>query len=271
MFRRKLAPNNSAARPSLFFRCGRLSCSLLLLAAACPFALATEFSPSQRAEIEAIIQDYLLQKPEILRDAIGVLDAREAAAVAKEREKAVTDPGSKLLTPAHQAVVGNPAGKVTVVEFFDYNCGYCKRALGDLARLVKENPDVRLVLRDLPILSPDSLEAAKVANAFLRQSQGEKFWQFHQKLLGARGHSGRAEALAAAKELGADMDRLEKDASDPSIMAGIQESEKLARALKVDGTPTFVVGQDVVVGAVGYGDLQAKVANMRKCGKAACS
>src|SRR3984893_13729904 len=244
---------------------------LAFLALASSPARAEGFSASQKAEIEAIIKEYLLQKPEILREAIGVLDARDAAAAAKQREKVVSDSGSTLFSPASQAAVGAPSGKITLVEFFDYNCGYCKRALGDLVRITKENPDLRIVLRDLPILSADSLEAAKVDNAFLRQFKGEKFWEFHQKLLGSRGHAGKAEALAAAKELGADMDRLEKDAADPGIVAGIQESEKLGEALQINGTPSFVIGEDVVIGAVGYGDLQGKVANMKKCGKTACS
>jgi protein-disulfide isomerase len=244
---------------------------LALLALASSPACAESFSASQKAEIETIIKDYLLKKPEILREAIGVLDAREAAAVTKEREKVVADKGNGLFDPAAQAVVGNPSSKVTLVEFFDYNCGYCKRALGDLVRLVKENPDLRIVLRDFPILSADSVEAAKVANAFLRQNKGGKFWEFHQKLLGTRGHAGKTEALSIAKEFGADMDRLEKDAADPAVAAGIEESEKLAKALQINGTPTFVIGDEVVVGAVGYGDLQAKVANMKKCGKTVCS
>ena len=262
---------------SLFRGCARLgSCRKAWLLPLAFFALAPKpacaegFSADQKAEIQAIIKEYLLQKPEILREAMGVLDAREAAAVAKEREKVVTDSGAALFSPASQAVVGATGGKITLVEFFDYNCGYCKRALSDLVRLTKENPDLRIVLRDLPILSPDSREAAKIANAVSRQFKGEKFWEFHQKLLGSR-HAGKAEALAAAKELGADMQKLDKDATDPGIVAGIEESEKLARALQINGTPTFVIGEDVVIGAVGYGDLQAKLANMKKCGKTACS
>ncbi len=280
MFHKSLVRNH-ASLCALFvslFRCGarRGSCRkawllpLALLPLASSPARAQGFSADQKAEIQALIKEYLLQKPEILRDAMAVLETREAAAVAKEREKVVNDSGTKLFSPASQAVVGAPSGKITLVEFFDYNCGYCKRALSDLVRLVKENPDLRIVLRDLPILSPDSREAAKVANAASRQFKGDKFWEFHQKLLGSR-HAGKAEALGAAKELGADMERLEKDADDRSIVAGIEESEKLARALQISGTPTFVIGEDVVIGAVGYGDLQAKVANMKKCGKTACS
>ncbi|MGH6849380.1 MAG: DsbA family protein [Methylocella sp.] len=234
-------------------------------------ARAESFSAGQKAEIEAIIKNYLLQKPEVLREAIGVLDAREKAAEAKAREKAVSDPSSTLFSPVNQAVIGDPKGKITLIEFFDYNCGYCKRALSDLARLMKVNPDLRVVLRDFPILSPSSVEAAKVANAYLRQFQGEKFWEFHQRLLGSRGPVGKAEALAVAKDLGADMDKLAKDAAAPDITSGIKESGRLAKSLSVTGTPTYVIGEDVVTGAVGYDELEAKVENIKKCGKAICS
>ena len=230
-----------------------------------------QFSPGQKAEIEAIIKDYLLQKPEILREAIGVLEAREKAAETKARQEIVADPSGALFSGAKQAVIGNPNGKVTLVEFFDYNCGYCKRALNDLARLMKQNPDLRVVLRDLPILSPGSVEAAKIANAVRLQFPGDKFWEFHQKLLGSHGPVGKAEALAVAKELGADMDRLAKDAAAPGITAGIDESDKLAKSLQVTGTPTYVIGDDVVVGAVGFDELEQKVENIKKCGKAMCS
>ncbi|HUI21664.1 MAG TPA: DsbA family protein [Methylocella sp.] len=245
--------------------------ALSLLAPALSSARAEEFSPGQKAEIEAIIKDYLLQKPEVLREAIGVLEAREKAAETKARQEIVSDSAGLIYSGANQAVVGNPNGKITIVEFFDYNCGYCKRALGDLARLMKGNPDLRVVLRDLPILSPGSVEAARIANAARLQFQGAKFWEFHQKLLGSHGPVGKAEAVAVAKELGADMDKLAKDAAAPGVTAGIEESDKLAKSLQVTGTPTYVIGGDVVVGAVGYDELEAKVENIKKCGKAVCS
>lgn len=230
-----------------------------------------QFSAGQKAEIEAIIKDYLLQKPEILREAIGVLEAREKAAETKARQEIVGDPSGALFSGAKQAVIGNPNGKITLVEFFDYNCGYCKRALNDLARLMKQNSDLRVVLRDFPILSPGSVEAAKIANAVRLQFPGDKFWEFHQKLLGSHGPVGKAEALAVAKELGADMDRLAKDAAAPGVTAGIDESDKLAKSLQVTGTPTYVIGDDVVVGAVGFDELEQKVENIKKCGKVMCS
>jgi protein-disulfide isomerase len=250
---------------------GLAGLTLTFLALAFSPARAESFSAGQKAEIETIIKDYLLQKPEILREAMGVLEAREAAAEAKAREKVVSDSSGALFAAANQAVIGDPRGKITLIEFFDYNCGYCKRALSDLTRLMKDNPDLRVVLRDFPILSPNSVEAAEIANAFLRQFQGEKFWEFHQKLLRSRGPVGKAEALAVAKDLGADMDKLAKDAAAPGLTSGIEESGKLAKSLQVTGTPTFVIGKEVVVGAVGYDALQAKVANMKKCGKAICS
>jgi protein-disulfide isomerase len=253
----------------------RLAClaavALGLIAPELSPARAEGFSPGQKAEIEAIIKDYLVQNPEILREAIGVLEAREKAAETKARQEIVSDSSGLLYSGANQAVIGNPNGKITLVEFFDYNCGYCKRALSDLARLMKDNPDLRVVLRDFPILSPGSAEAARVANAVRLQFQGEKFWQFHQKLLSSRGPVGKADALAAAKDLGADMDRLAKDAAAPGVTAGIEESDKLAKSLQVTGTPSYVIGGDVVVGAVGYDELEAKVENIKKCGKVVCS
>src|ERR1700682_2103870 len=198
--------------------------ALAFLAPAFSPARAESFSSGQKAEIEAIIKDYLLQKPEILREAIGVLEARE---------KVVSDPSGALFSAANQAVIGNREGKITLIEFFDYNCGYCKRALSDLARLMKDNPDLRVVLRDFPILSPGSVEAAKIANAFLRQFRGEKFWEFHQKLLGSRGPVSQGGALSVAKGLGAHIDKLAKDAAAPGITSGIEESGKLAKSLQV--------------------------------------
>ncbi|MGO9006346.1 MAG: DsbA family protein [Beijerinckiaceae bacterium] len=234
-------------------------------------AAAGEFSAGQKAEIEAIIKNYLLQNPEILHEAIVVLENREKTAEAEARAKILSDASGPLYTSVHQAIIGNPNGKITLIEFFDYNCGYCKRALADLAHLMKENPDLRVILRDFPILSEGSIEAAQIEAAALLQLKDEKFWEFHQKLLSSHGPVGRAQALAVAKESGVDMDKLAKDAAAPSVKEGIAESGELGRALALTGTPSYVIGDEVVVGAVGYDQLKAKLDNVRKCGKAACS
>ncbi len=246
---------------------------LAILAACVPAELpaaAEPFTPAQKAEIEAIVKSYLLREPEVLRDAASVLDDRAKVAEAKAREKVVGDPAGTLYSGASQAVIGNPSGQITLVEFFDYNCGYCKRAVADLLRLVKDNPDLRVVLRDLPILSENSEAAARVANAARKQLDGPRFWELHQKLMSTRGKVGKEEALAAAKALGVDMDKLAKDAEAAQAEVGITESERLAKSLGISGTPAYVVGQEVVIGAVGYDALQAKVVSTRKCGKAEC-
>jgi protein-disulfide isomerase len=234
-------------------------------------AAAAEFSPAQKTEIESILKSYLLQNPEILREAIAELEKRDKAAESEARSKVLSDTSGPLFTSSHQAIIGNPDGKVTLIEFFDYNCGYCKRALADLAHLLKDNPDLRVILRDFPILSEGSVEAAQVEAAVRLQLKGEKFWEFHQKLLGSHGAVGRAQALAIAKESGVDMDKLAKDAEAPGVKEGIEESDQLGRALALTGTPSYVIGDEVVVGAVGYDQLKARLDNVRKCGKAVCS
>jgi protein-disulfide isomerase len=243
---------------------------IALAAFAGPLA-ADEFSTAQKSEIGSIIKDYIMKNPELLRDAINELDARDKAAAAAARNKLVGDAQSPLFTSPYQAVVGNQDGKVTLVEFFDYNCGYCKKMLPDIGRLIKDEPDLRVILRDYPILSDASVDAAEVAAAVRNQFKGEKFWEFHQKLLGSHGPVGRDQALAVAQGLGADMDKINKDMNDPTVKEGLDESDRLGRDLALNGTPSYVVGDEVVVGAIGYDALKAKLDNVRKCGKSACS
>jgi protein-disulfide isomerase len=236
-----------------------------------PAPAAAQFSETQKSEIGTIIRDYLMKNPEVLRDAINELESRTARAETEARSKAVVDNKELLTNSPYSAVVGNPNGKVTLVEFFDYNCGYCKTALPDLARLAKDHPDLRIVLKDFPVLGPGSVEAAQVAIALRSQIKGQKYWDFHTKLLGTRGKPvGKTEALAAAKDAGADMAKLQKDLEGPAISTSLQEVARLADALSLSGTPTYVVGDEVVVGAVGYDALKSKLDNARKCGKASC-
>ena len=242
-----------------------------LLAIAAPLPASAQMTPAQRGEIEAVVKDYLLKNPEVLRDAFVELERRQKAEEEEARIKAITDLSGLIFNAPKQAVLGNPNGKVTLVEFFDYNCGYCKRALDDITSLVKEDKDLRFVLKDFPVLGPGSVEAAEVAIAMLNQANGDKYWQFHAKLLGSRGQVGKAQALAVAKEVGADMARLEKDIVTPQTRAVLQDVMKIADKLQLTGTPTFVLADEVIVGAVGRDQLKARIANVRKCGKTACS
>jgi protein-disulfide isomerase len=233
-------------------------------------AFAAEFTPEQKAEIGAIMKDYLVNNPDVLRAAIEALDKHDKQVEAEARQSAVTDQAGALFTSAHQANVGNPKGDATLVEFFDYNCHYCKGALPDMAKLMQNDPNMKLVLKDFPVLGPGSVEAAKVATAVRNQLQGDKFWQFHFKLLNSHGPVGKTEALAVAREMGVDMERLNKDMESPDVAAGLEEVMKMADALQINGTPSFVVGQEVVVGAVGYDQLKQKLDSVHKCGHAVC-
>ncbi|HLJ72497.1 MAG TPA: DsbA family protein [Roseiarcus sp.] len=250
--------------------------SFLALAAAAALifgavsAPAAEFTPAQKDEIGGVVKDYLIAHPEVLREALDALDKHEKQAAAEAQKKIVADESSLLFSSPHQATVGNPNGGATLVEFFDYNCHYCKGALPDIARLIKGDPNLKVVLKDFPVLGPDSVEAARVAIAVRNQLTGDKFWQFHQKLLGMHGRVGKAEALAVAKDLGVDMDRLNKDMATPEARTSIEEVMRMADALQINGTPSFVVGQEVVIGAVGYDQLKDKIDSVHKCGHAVC-
>jgi protein-disulfide isomerase len=226
------------------------------LAAASSFValpgFADEFTPAQKQEMGAFIREYLVNNPDVLREAIEALDKRDKATAEADRQKIVATEAGPLFSSKYQATIGNPKANATLVEFFDYNCHFCKGALPDITKLMKDDPNLKLVLKDFPVLGPGSVEAAKVASAARNQLPGDKFWAFHYK------------------ELGLDMEKLAKDMESPEIKTGLDEVMQLADSLQVNGTPTFVVGQDLVVGAVGYDQLKDKIDSVHKCGRATC-
>ena len=231
---------------------------------------AQSFSPAQRGEIEQIIKDYLLAHPELLEEVSNELDKRKQLAEAEKARTAIKNHSTALFNSPRQVTIGNAQGDVTLVEFFDYNCGYCKRALTDLQELMKGDGKLKVVLKEFPVLGPSSVEAAQVAVAVRMQDKtGKKYFEFHQRLLGGRGQIDKARALAAAKETGFDMARLEKDMATDEARLTLDENMKLAEALGLNGTPSYVVGSDVVIGAVGLEALKLKV-NTARCGKATC-
>jgi protein-disulfide isomerase len=243
---------------------------LLLASPASDRARAQGFSADQRSEVERIVREYLLKHPEVLQEVLVELEKRQATADAEKHQAAIKENASLLLNSPRHVVVGNPQGDVTMVEFFDYNCGYCKRALSDMVELMKADPKLRVVLKEFPVLGQGSVEAAQVAVAVRMQDKsGKKYLEFHQKLLSGRGQIDRARALAAAKEVGLDMSRIEKDLASPEVRASLEESFKLAESLGLNGTPSYVVGNSVLIGAVGRDALLEKV-NTARCGKATC-
>jgi protein-disulfide isomerase len=233
-------------------------------------AQAPAFTDQQRNAIRDIVKDFILKNPDVVQDALMELDRRQKESERQARLQIIQDKASPLYTAAHDVSFGNPKGDITLVEFFDYNCGFCKRALGDLQRLVNEDKNVRIVVKDFPVLGQGSVEAASVALAAKQQLSPDKIWQFHQKLLSARGQVGRQQALDAAREAGADMARLQRDMDSPNVRGAVEQNIQIADSLGVTGTPSYVLGDEVVVGAVGFADLKARIDNLRKCGKSAC-
>jgi protein-disulfide isomerase len=231
---------------------------------------AAEFSAPQTSEIERIVRDYLIAHPEVLQEAMTELEKRQNVAESEKHKTAVKENAQALFSSPRQVNLGNAQGNVTFVEFFDYNCGYCKRAMLDMMTLMKNDPNLKVVLKEFPVLGPGSVEAAQVAVAVNMQDKtGKKYIEFHQKLLGGRGQADKAHALAVAKEIGMNIAQIEKDLAGPEVKATLQESFKLAEALGLNGTPSYVIGSDVVIGAVGLSALEEKI-NTVRCGKASC-
>src|SRR3954468_18777085 len=243
--------------------------ALAMFGAAAP-ASADSFSDAQRTDIEVIIKNYLVTHPEVLEEAMAELTKRQAAAETQKHEASVAQNADAIFNSPRGVVLGNKDGDVTFVEFFDYNCGYCKRAMADMLDLMKGDPKLKVVLKEFPVLSQGSVEAAQVAVAVRMQDPGgKKYLDFHQKLLGGKGQADKARAMAAAKEAGLDRSRLDKDLASPEIRATLEENFKLAEAMGMNGTPSYVIGKQVVVGAVGVDALREKI-GVARCGKATC-
>lgn len=228
-------------------------------------ASAQSFSEQQRTDIQKIVREYLLANPEVLEEVSAELSKRQALAEAAKQASAVKKHSEALFNSPRGVIVGNRQGDVNFVEFFDYNCGYCKRAMTDMLNLMKSDPKVRVVLKEFPVLGQGSIEAAQVGIAVRMQDPtGKKYFDFHQKLLNSRGQIDKAKAVAAAKDSGVDMARLEKDMASPEVKATLEENFRIAEDIGLNGTPSYVIGQQVIVGAVGLDQLKEKVAAARR-------
>ncbi|CAN7404913.1 DsbA family protein [Rhizobium sp. LjRoot30] len=241
---------------------------------AMPFALASiapayALDDKQKEEIGAFIKEYLIANPEIMLDVQDALKKKQEEAQAKMAEQAVTENKAAIFTSADDISLGNPNGDVTIVEFFDYNCGYCKHALADMDTILAKDTNVRFVLKEFPILGPDSLAAHKVSAAF-RHIAPEKYGEFHRALLGGEGRANEEKAIEVATSLGVSEDALRKMMADKPNDEAVKQAYKLATALGVSGTPSYVVGSEAVYGAIGADALEAKISNVRSCGKATC-
>lgn len=227
-------------------------------------------TPDQRKAVEALVREVLVKNPEIIQEALAELDKRNSQAQSDAQSQALLTEKATLYDSPRHVVAGNPQGDVTLVEFFDYNCGYCKRSLEDLRALVGEDKKLKVILKDFPILGPDSVEASRVAIAAKGQLKPDKYWEFHSKLMSQRGKVNGEKAIEVAKDAGADVAKLRKDMESPETRAAIAETVALGDRLNLTGTPAFVLANEVVFGAVGVDTLKAKIAAVRLCGKTAC-
>lgn len=217
-----------------------------------------------RKQVETIVREYLLDNPEMLLEMQGALEAKQKEQQRVAHLDVIKQSKDEIFNSAFDGIVGNPDGKVTIVEFYDYNCGYCKRAQADMHALTKANPDLRFVLKEFPILGPDSQQAHVVSMAF-RKLMPEKYGEFHDKLLGGEGRAGEASAVKLAIELGADEAKLREGMKDPEIVEVFSRTYDLANRLSISGTPSYIVGNEVVFGALGQEVLAEKIAAAKAC------
>ncbi len=234
-----------------------------------PTAKPAAFSPDQKKQIEDIIKSYLVANPEIFLDVQTALEEKMEKDQAEKLKVAIADNAAEIYRAPDASIAGNPDGDITVVEFFDYNCGYCKRGLADVTKLVETDPKVRVVFKELPILSKGSEQAAHVALAAKKQG---KYWELHKAMLGAKGHMDEAAALKIAEKLGLDMDKLKADMTSPEVKAEIKRDEDLAKKMGVNGTPHFLIGDRAIPGAPDdlYQQLETNVTELRKKGCSYC-
>jgi protein-disulfide isomerase len=246
-----------------------------------PFAMAEMTSQSvpeqtnntenyiTRDEFGNMVREYLTTNPQIMLEVQEALEEQQQQDQLLAQQKALNEKEEKIFRSEHQVEIGNENASITIVEFYDYNCGYCQRALADMTRFVEEDPSVRFILKEFPVLGEPSLEAHRVSIAFSRQYP-EQAGDFHIALLKADGRKDGRIAMDLAVQMGADRDRLESELDAPYVMEAIRESYELADSLGITGTPSYVVGDEVVFGAVGFSSLNQKVAAIKECGKANC-
>ena len=227
------------------------------------------FSAVQKKGIEKIIKDYLIGNPEVLQEAMTVYEAKMEKAAAEKAKSALADNAKEIYRRVNAPMAGNQDGDITVTEFFDYNCGYCKKSLPEITKLISGDSKVRVVFKEFPILSKGSEEASRVALA--ARIQG-KYWEMHQALLDNKGQANEASAMKFAEKLGLDMVKLKADMTSPEVTAELASAKELATRMGINGTPHFLVGDKSIAGAPQdlLPQLNASISELRKTGCSYC-
>ncbi|MDR1827445.1 MAG: DsbA family protein [Methylobacteriaceae bacterium] len=245
---------------------GLAGIALLLTGACLSPGSAAACNAAQQDEIKALVKDYLVNNPAVLMEALQVVE-KEEARLKELRRMEITD---GIKNNPNAIFTGDKDADVVFVEFFDYNCGYCRKTFEDIKTLANEDKKVRFIMKDFPILGPQSLEASRVSLAVRMQADDRKLFDFHTKMMESNNLADGASAREIAKELGLDMARLEADFAKPELTAAIDESRELGRTLGLGGTPAFLIQGELIPGAIGIDAMKSLIANVRKCGKASC-
>lgn len=232
----------------------------ILNLAAGPASSADTLSETQKKEVEAVIQDYLLKNPRIITKAIEVLQARKRGAEEKQTKAALFAQRSQLFDDPSSPIGGNPSGDITVIEFFDYRCGVCKRVHPIVEMLVKSDKKIRRVYKEWPILGNNSLMAARAALASHRQG---KYVAFHNAMMEARAQLNKNAIMTIARRVGLDTSRLTRDMESPAVNRILKQNFALAKALKLTGTPSFVIEDTLLRGGRDLVTMKKLVANAR--------
>lgn len=219
-----------------------------------------KISDDDRAKIEQVVKELLNREPEIILDAVDNYQARKAREQAEKAKQAI-EKHNDFFKSADVPSIGNPDGDITMVEFFDYHCGYCKRALPDVTTLHKNDPDVHIVFVEFPILSPESELAAKAA---LGAHQQDKYFAFHQALMETRGKLDEDKIMELAEETGLDTDALAEYIASDDAAAAINKNKQLARSIGVTGTPAFLINDNFMPGAVGLARMTEVIKKERE-------
>ena len=213
--------------------------------------------------IRQVVKDYLIKNPEVMLEVQDALNDKQEKKIAESQTSTLQSKKDEIFNSPNDAVLGNPKGSVTLVEFFDYNCGYCKKSYPDLENLIKSDPKLRVVIKDFPILGPDSVKAHIVARAVMK-IMPEKYAEFHKELLTIPGRSNEEKAIKIAVKLGVDEQKLRSTMQDESLQQAFVDNGQLAYALGINGTPSYILGNNVLVGAVGENILKAKIVELEK-------
>ena len=217
--------------------------------------------PAFQQAVEQVVEQYIRAHPEVIEQTLQALQAKREAEERERVRNLIATKQAELLNDPNSPVSGNLKGDVTVVEFFDYRCGYCKRVAGTVTQLQHDDPNVRVVYKDYPILGKDSVFAARAALA--SKAQG-KHVVFHEALLATEEELTQETILAMATAVGLDTEKLRRDMESPSIQTTIERNRALARELGINGTPGFIIGTELVPGALDLKDLKNLIKQVRQ-------